>query len=88
MWLGPRQGSSDFHLDKDAILGSFIGPSGRHLVFLAVSGLNHVNSVLRSLGGNILSAQVSFTHLNNYTVLTFKGPKRRIIKRQSRDTCI
>ncbi|KAH6900315.1 glycoside hydrolase superfamily [Thelonectria olida] len=46
-WLGPRHGKSDFSLDKDAILCSFMSPQGRNLVFLAVSGIRHTLPVFR-----------------------------------------
>ncbi|OLN82928.1 putative galactinol-sucrose galactosyltransferase 6 [Colletotrichum chlorophyti] len=47
-WLAPRHGKTSFHLDKDAVLCSFLGPNGKHLVFLAVSGINNVLSVFRA----------------------------------------
>ncbi|KAH7244535.1 glycoside hydrolase family 36 protein [Fusarium redolens] len=47
-WIAPRQGKSQFTLDKDAILCSFLGPQGNHLVFLAVNGWNEVLSGFRS----------------------------------------
>ncbi|RKK78385.1 hypothetical protein BFJ71_g16509 [Fusarium oxysporum] len=47
-WIAPRQGKSQFTLDKDAILCSFLGPQGSHLVFLAVNGWNEVLSGFRS----------------------------------------
>lgn len=46
-WLAPRHGNSDFELDKDAILCSFLSPRGKHLVILAVS-IGNVVTVLRS----------------------------------------
>ncbi|OHW93263.1 raffinose synthase sip1 [Colletotrichum incanum] len=47
-WLAPRHGKDSFHLDKDGVLCSFLSPEGKHLVFLAVSGVNNVLSVFRS----------------------------------------
>ncbi|KAM0203533.1 hypothetical protein ACHAPI_000528 [Fusarium lateritium] len=47
-WLAPRHGKSHFSLDKDGILCSFLGPQGRSLVFLAVSGVSQVLPVFRS----------------------------------------
>ncbi|KAF6820798.1 raffinose synthase sip1 [Colletotrichum sojae] len=46
-WLAPRHGKDRFNLDKDAVLCSFVSPAGKHLVFLAVSGVNNVLSVFR-----------------------------------------
>ncbi|KAF9875824.1 raffinose synthase Sip1 [Colletotrichum karsti] len=46
-WLAPRHGKTSFHLDKDAVLCSFLSPEGKHLVFLAISGVNNVLSVFR-----------------------------------------
>ncbi|GKT64585.1 raffinose synthase Sip1 [Colletotrichum tofieldiae] len=47
-WLAPRHGRDSFHLDKDGVLCSFLSPEGKHLVFLAVSGVNNVLSVFRN----------------------------------------
>ncbi|KAF4972632.1 hypothetical protein FZEAL_9557 [Fusarium zealandicum] len=46
-WLAPRHGKSQFSLDKDGVLCSFLSPQGKSLVFLAISGLNHVLPVFR-----------------------------------------
>ncbi|KFX96760.1 hypothetical protein V490_03157 [Pseudogymnoascus sp. VKM F-3557] len=53
-WLAPRQGSS-FELDKEAIVCSFLERrGGRHLVLLAVSGIDDVSTLFRSdAAGNI-----------------------------------
>ncbi|GKT43211.1 putative galactose dehydrogenase galD [Colletotrichum spaethianum] len=47
-WLAPRHGRDSFQLDKDGVLCSFLSPEGKHLVFLAVSGVNNVLSVFRN----------------------------------------
>ncbi|KAJ5788276.1 hypothetical protein N7457_003266 [Penicillium paradoxum] len=47
-WLGPRHGKDKFRLTEDAILCSFLREDGRHLVMLAVSGVNDVLTVFRS----------------------------------------
>ncbi|CRK48401.1 hypothetical protein BN1723_007998 [Verticillium longisporum] len=47
-WLAPRHGKSRFHLDKDAMLCSFLGSQGKHLVLLAISGLNNVAAMFQS----------------------------------------
>ncbi|KAK3309920.1 glycoside hydrolase family 36 protein [Chaetomium strumarium] len=48
-WLAPRQGRSlsDFKLDKDALVCSFLSPRGKHMVFLGMSGINDVTTLLR-----------------------------------------
>lgn len=53
-WLAPRQGSSPFALDKEAILASFQRDDGSHLAILAVSGLDDVLTTLNHDGaGNV-----------------------------------
>ncbi|CCF40856.1 raffinose synthase Sip1 [Colletotrichum higginsianum] len=47
-WLAPRHGRDSLALDKDGVLCSFLSPEGKHLVFLAVSGVNNVLSVFRN----------------------------------------
>ncbi|KAI0169148.1 glycoside hydrolase family 36 protein [Hypoxylon sp. FL1284] len=47
-WLGPRHGSTPFSLDKDAVMCSFLGSQGKHLVLLGVSGVANVMTLLRS----------------------------------------
>lgn len=47
-WLAPRHGTDKFELDKDAIMCSFLSPEGRHMVLLAISGINDVMTVIRS----------------------------------------
>ncbi|KAI9171730.1 Inosine-5'-monophosphate dehydrogenase [Paramyrothecium foliicola] len=68
-WLAPRQGKSNFALDKDAILCSFLSPQGHHLVFLAVSGLNDVLTVFRSTHGGSVSARNDGASSEKITVL-------------------
>ncbi|KAI0126386.1 raffinose synthase Sip1 [Xylariales sp. AK1849] len=46
-WLAPRHGKSDFDLDKDAVMVAFLGPKGKHLVLLGVSGVNDVATIFR-----------------------------------------
>lgn len=41
-WLAPRQGKSTFQLDKPGILCSFLNNEGKHLVLLAISGIDDV----------------------------------------------
>ncbi|KAK4129196.1 glycoside hydrolase family 36 protein [Parathielavia appendiculata] len=47
-WLAPRQGKSEFNLDKDALLCSFLSPQGKHMVLLGMSGVDDVMALLRS----------------------------------------
>lgn len=47
-WLGPRHGKNEFKLIEDAILCSFLRSDGLSVSFLAVSGVNNVQSVFRS----------------------------------------
>ncbi|KAK3335977.1 glycoside hydrolase superfamily [Cercophora scortea] len=59
-WLVPRQGKRDPTLKlEDAVLCSFLSPQGKHLVLLAVSGLNNIVTVLRkeALGATHLHIQ-------------------------------
>lgn len=65
--MGPRHGGQRFVLDKDAILTSFLGPSGQHLVFLAVSEVKNVSTVFKSLGGNSITVHVSVKYAKGYS---------------------
>jgi hypothetical protein len=48
-WLAPRQGQSHFELDKEAIVCSFLERlGGRHIVLLAVSGVDDVITTFKS----------------------------------------
>ncbi|KAI0409393.1 raffinose synthase Sip1 [Xylaria palmicola] len=47
-WLGPRHGTTEFSLDKDALLCSFLSLEGKHLVLLGTSNVNSVVTLLRS----------------------------------------
>ncbi|KAI1150115.1 glycoside hydrolase family 36 protein [Nemania diffusa] len=38
-WLGPRQGDSNFHLDKPGVAASFLREDGLHVVVLPVNGI-------------------------------------------------
>jgi len=52
-WLAPRQGKDTKFADKDAILYSFLRSDGLHVVVLAISGINHVTTVLQAQGGTL-----------------------------------
>ncbi|KAI1077419.1 glycoside hydrolase family 36 protein [Whalleya microplaca] len=47
-WLGPRQGGTQFSLDKDAVMCSFFNDQGKHLVLLGISGAGNVMTLFRS----------------------------------------
>ncbi|KAJ4164429.1 hypothetical protein LMH87_006105 [Akanthomyces muscarius] len=54
-WIAPRKGLSRFALDKEAILCSFADGKGRHLVFLAVSGVDDILALFRSTDSNSIT---------------------------------
>ncbi|OAA44532.1 raffinose synthase Sip1 [Beauveria brongniartii RCEF 3172] len=54
-WLAPRKGLSRFTLDKDGILCTFADGQGRHLVFLAMSGVDDILALIRSTDTNSIS---------------------------------
>jgi hypothetical protein len=47
-WLAPRQGKTRFELDKEAVMCSFLSLEGKHLVLLAISGIDDVMTLLTS----------------------------------------
>ncbi|KAF4635078.1 hypothetical protein G7Y89_g3021 [Cudoniella acicularis] len=54
-WLAPRQGKSSFQLDKEAVMCSFLSNSGKHLVLLAISGVDDVMTMFKSDNeGNVI----------------------------------
>ncbi len=54
-WLAPRQGKKHFALDKEAVICSFMELGGRHLVLLAISGVQDVMTLFKSDGdGNVV----------------------------------
>jgi len=44
-WLAPRHGKGHFVIDKDCMLISFLRSDGLHVVCLALSGFEHVDSI-------------------------------------------
>jgi hypothetical protein len=58
-WLAPRQGKNHFELDKEGVLCSFMEPGGRHLVLLAVSGIDDVMSLFKSDKNGNVTLEVS-----------------------------
>ncbi|RAL62192.1 hypothetical protein DID88_002676 [Monilinia fructigena] len=47
-WLAPRQGKTVFDLDKEAVTCSFLSSEGKHIVLLAISGINNVMTLFKS----------------------------------------
>ena len=46
-WLAPRHGQGNFFPKEDAVLASFLRWDGRHLVLLAVSGVENILSIFK-----------------------------------------
>jgi hypothetical protein len=61
-WLAPRQGKSVFGLDKEAVTCAFLSNTGKHIVLLAISGVNDVMTTFKNDEGGIvlLRVRVSF----------------------------
>ena len=56
-WLAPRHGKGNFQPKEDVILCSFLRWDGLHLVFLAVSGIDDVLTVLKHDGnGGVIAS--------------------------------
>lgn len=54
-WLAPRHGKTHFDLDKEAITCSFLNSDGKHIVLLAISGVNNVMTLFKSdSDGNVV----------------------------------
>ena len=47
-WLAPRHGTSHFNITEDAVCCSFLRTDGRHVVILAVNGVDEIITVFRS----------------------------------------
>ncbi|KAE8382964.1 hypothetical protein BDV26DRAFT_195902 [Aspergillus bertholletiae] len=70
-WLGPRHGRGKFRITEDAILCSFLREDGKHVVLLAVSGINDVLTILGS-GDNgevVIKSQNDSAATSNLQVL-------------------
>ncbi|KAL2180522.1 glycoside hydrolase family 36 protein [Thermothelomyces heterothallicus CBS 202.75] len=74
-WLAPRHGKSEFGLDKDGLLCSFLSSHGKHLVMLGLGGINNVTALLRSgdAGRLILSLRNDNVKSTTGTVLVAVG---------------
>ena len=47
-WLGPAHGLQKFHLTEDALLCSFLNSAGKHIVFLALNGIDDLFTLFKS----------------------------------------
>ncbi|KAK3694543.1 glycoside hydrolase superfamily [Podospora appendiculata] len=75
-WLVPRQGKRDPTLSlEDAVLCSFLSPQGKHLVLLAVSGLDNIVTVLQkeALGATKILIKNDGTETGVGTILVSVG---------------
>ncbi|KAK4245052.1 glycoside hydrolase [Corynascus novoguineensis] len=74
-WLAPRHGKSEFSLDKEGLLCSFLSFQGKHLVLLGMSGINDVTALLRSgsAGRLLLSLRSDNVNSTTGTVLVAVG---------------
>ncbi|KAH8594649.1 glycoside hydrolase superfamily [Bisporella sp. PMI_857] len=73
-WLAPRQGKNHFDLDKNAVLCSFLSLSGKHLVLLAISGIDDVMTLFTSVDGSVnLHARNDSTEQKTVKVLVGLG---------------
>jgi hypothetical protein len=52
-WLAPRHGKARFELDKEAVMCSFLSLTGKHLVLLAISGVEDVMTLFTSVDGAV-----------------------------------
>lgn len=57
-WLGPRQGSSRFIVDQDAVLCCFLSCEGKTMALLAVSGIDNMSVTFRSTDKNTIIVHV------------------------------
>jgi hypothetical protein len=46
--LAPRQGKTNFGLDKEAVTCSFLSNTGKHLVLMGISGVNDLMTTFKS----------------------------------------
>ncbi|KAI0976809.1 raffinose synthase Sip1 [Xylaria arbuscula] len=66
-WLGPRHGKTNFSLDKDALLCSFLSHEGKHLVLLGISNFNSVVTLLQSSNHGSVVAHLRSDENSNST---------------------
>lgn len=54
-WLAPRHGKSRFDLNTEAVMCSFLSSDGKHIVLLAISGVDDVMTLITSdKDGNVV----------------------------------
>lgn len=70
-WLAPRHGEGHFSITEDAILCSFLQHDGRHLVLLAINGVDDILTVLQSdaTGRIVVAARNDGTKPGKFRVL-------------------
>lgn len=71
-WLAPRQGKTTFGLDKEAVMCSFLSLQGKHIVLLAISGVEDVMTLFTSdsQGNVVLTVRPLRSYLCTSTDLT------------------
>ncbi|KAG6290122.1 hypothetical protein E4U46_002036 [Claviceps purpurea] len=76
-WLGPRQGSSRFIVDQDAILCCFLSHEGQTMAMLAVSGTGNTSATFSSNDKNTVCvhARNDSSSAGTATILVSEGPK-------------
>ncbi|KAG6056066.1 hypothetical protein E4U32_005916 [Claviceps aff. humidiphila group G2b] len=76
-WLGPRQGSSRFNIDQDAILCCFLSHEGQTMAMLAVSGIGNMSATFSSNDKNTVCVHARNDSLSagTVTILVSEGPK-------------
>lgn len=53
-WMGPRQGTSPFAVDRDALMAGYVRSDGRHVVVLGVSGIDDCTTYVHASTGRIV----------------------------------
>ncbi|KAG5980311.1 hypothetical protein E4U55_004159 [Claviceps digitariae] len=76
-WLGPRQGSSRFMVDADAILCCFLSCEGQTMAMVAVSGVENMSATFKSNAQNTISVHARNDSISAGTVhiLISEGPQ-------------
>ncbi|KAG6008760.1 hypothetical protein E4U21_003958 [Claviceps maximensis] len=76
-WLGPRQGSSRFMVDEDAILCCFLSCEGQTMAMLAVSGIDNTSATFSGNAKNTISVNARNDSLSTGTIniLISEGPQ-------------
>jgi hypothetical protein len=74
-WVLPRQGRDWFDINRPALLVSFLGADGKHMVMLALSGTNDVLTLLRSDSNGAVKAEArnDGTNTQSATVIVATG---------------